>query len=59
MKEFLSHHKIEFEIKDIRDNPAFVQELVDLGSQSTPTLVIEEEVVIGFDPEKLEKLLNL
>jgi len=27
-------------------------------SRSTPTLVIGEEVMIGFDPEQLEQLLK-
>ncbi len=27
------------------------------GSRSTPTTVIDDEVIVGFDPERLDKLL--
>jgi hypothetical protein len=27
------------------------------NSRSTPTLIIGDEVVIGFDPDRIEKLL--
>jgi glutaredoxin len=35
-----------------------VRELVETyQSRSTPTLVIGQEVMIGFDPERLDELL--
>jgi protein-disulfide isomerase len=36
-----------------------MQEMVDMNSQSTPTTVIDGEVVIGFDKEKISKMLGL
>ena len=40
-----------------RDGAA-VRELVETyQSRSTPTLVIGQEVMIGFDPERLDELL--
>jgi glutaredoxin len=27
------------------------------GSRSTPTTVIDDEVIVGFDPERLDQLL--
>jgi glutaredoxin len=36
-----------------------VQELVyKYGSRSTPTIVIGDEVMVGFDPERLDQLLG-
>jgi glutaredoxin len=36
-----------------------VQDLVyKYGSRSTPTLVIGEEIMVGFDPERLDQLLG-
>jgi len=36
-----------------------VRELVEkYQSRSTPTIVVGEEVMIGFDPERLEKMLS-
>jgi glutaredoxin len=55
---YLSERGITFEERDIRLDPAAVQDLVyKYGSRSTPTLVIGEEVMIGFDPERLDQLL--
>jgi hypothetical protein len=35
-----------------------VRELVDkYKSHATPTIVVGEEIMVGFDPERLEKLL--
>ncbi len=51
--EFLSQNNVEFVAKDVQSDPAALKELIDLGSQSTPTLVIDGEVMVGFDPEKL------
>jgi glutaredoxin len=49
---------MEFTERDVSRDPQAVQDLVETyQSRSTPTLVIGEEVMIGFDPEKLEQLL--
>jgi hypothetical protein len=35
-----------------------VRELVEkYQSRSTPTIIVGEEIMIGFDPERLEKML--
>jgi protein-disulfide isomerase len=36
-----------------------MQEMVDMNSQSTPTTVIDGEVIIGFDKEKISEMLEL
>jgi len=36
-----------------------VRELVEkYQSRSTPTIVVGEQVMIGFDPQRLEKMLQ-
>lgn len=30
-----------------------------LGSRGTPTVVVGDEVVVGFDPERLRRLLGI
>ncbi|MFZ0662771.1 MAG: glutaredoxin domain-containing protein [Acidobacteriaceae bacterium] len=57
-KQFLTAHNIPFEYKDVKADYAALRELVRLKSNSTPTIVVGEEVMIGFDPEKLESMLN-
>ena len=55
---------MEFEDRDIAKNRAWISELIEMGSQGTPTTVIEREdgereVIIGFDRRRLAKALGL
>jgi len=36
-----------------------MQEMVEMNSQSTPTTVIDGEVIIGFDRQKISEVLGL
>ncbi len=55
---FLKSRAIPFEYKDIQASPDALRELMELGSRSTPTLLVGTEVMIGFDPEKLDTMLQ-
>jgi glutaredoxin-like YruB-family protein len=57
-KQFLTARNIPFEYKDVQADPAALRELVRLNSRSTPTIVIGDEVMIGFDPDRLESALK-
>jgi glutaredoxin len=60
-KNFLTARKVAFEYRDVQGNPEALRELVKLNSRSTPTIVIgegaEAQVMIGFDPDKLDLML--
>ncbi len=56
-KQFLTARNVPFEYKDVKADHVALRELARLNSRSTPTIVVGEEVMIGFDPERLEKLL--
>ena len=56
--EFLSQQGVEFTEKNIQTDQDALEELVNLGSRSTPTIVVGEEVMVGFDGEKLLKMLQ-
>ena len=43
----------------MRADQAALKELIDLGYQSTPVTLIDGEAVVGFDQEKIQKLLGL
>jgi glutaredoxin len=46
-------------VRDVRSDPAAVRELVEnYKSRSTPTIVVDGEVMIGFDPHKLDQMLG-
>jgi glutaredoxin len=57
--EFLSQSGVKFTEKNIAENDKFVQELNGLGSQLTPTTVIDGEVIVGFNRTALKKKLGL
>ncbi len=47
-------------MKDVTQDPEALHELVEVHqSRATPTIVVDGTVVIGFDPEQLERLLGL
>ncbi len=57
-KSYLSEKGIEFQERDISQDPQAVEDLVyKYQSRSTPTLVIGDEVMIGFDPDRVEQIL--
>ncbi len=63
-KAWLQDKGVAFEERNIRSNAAWLQELVELGSRGTPTTVIggegqENQVLIGFDSQKLSRNLNI
>jgi glutaredoxin len=45
-------------VKDVSVDQQAVFELVrKYNSRSTPTIVVDGDVMIGFDPERLDKML--
>ena len=60
MKEFLSQHKISIEEHFVdKDSQALDTLKKKIGRWATPTLVIGNEVVVGFDKEKIISLLGI
>jgi glutaredoxin len=57
-KEFLREKGVRYEERDITREESALEDLQKLGYMTTPVLVIDGEVVIGFDRERLEKLLG-
>lgn len=59
VKNFLSNNGVEIEVRDIRENSEFLDELVALGFQSTPITVVEgKKPVAGFNPGLLNELFE-
>jgi glutaredoxin-like YruB-family protein len=58
VKLFLTERGVEFEERDITVDSEAVTELTEkYRSHSTPTVVIGDEVLIGFNPERLDEIL--
>jgi len=57
-KAHLSARGIDFEVKDVSVDQLAVFELVrKYNSRSTPTIIVGEQVMIGFDPDQLDQML--
>ena len=59
-KKYLQHHSIPFEEKNIaRDGRARKELINKYNAFSTPVLVIGEDVIIGFDQDRVNQLLSI
>jgi glutaredoxin-like protein NrdH len=58
MRIYLEAHELAFEELDI-SNPVHRRTMTEFhASNETPTLVIDEAVITGFDPALLDQLLD-
>ncbi|MBA7498793.1 Glutaredoxin 3 [subsurface metagenome] len=58
-KEFLKSKGLNFEDIDVAADHNLAKEMVEKsGQMSVPVTEIDEEIVIGFDKEKIEALLR-
>ena len=59
-KAFFKEKGIAYEDVDVSENKEAAQEMMELTGQMTvPVIVIDGEVIKGFDQEKLEEVLGL
>ncbi len=61
MKEFLSSHGVEFDAKDVVGNPENLQQMMQAtgGRRGVPAIVIGDEVVMGFNKDRISELLKI
>lgn len=60
VKKYFEMHGVEYELYNIKEDSDARNELINkYESMSTPTIVIDEEVIIGFKQEKIDELLNI
>jgi len=57
-KEYLSRKGIQFQENDIVQNPSALADLKKLGYMTTPVIVIDGSVIVGFDADKIEQALQ-
>ena len=59
MKEFLSQKGVKFSEFDVaRDQRARDEMVQKTGRLAVPTVTVGRDVVVGFNPTELEKLLH-
>ena len=57
-KEYLSQKGIQFQDKDIAQDPSALADLKKLGYMTTPVIVIDGSVIVGFDADKIDQALR-
>ena len=59
-KEFFAENNIEYTEHDVASDADKRQEMIDMtGKMGVPVIKIGNDVVVGFDEEKLKELLQL
>jgi glutaredoxin-like YruB-family protein len=60
LKEFLKEHNIKFEDIDVsKDKSAQDDMIKKSGQMGVPVVEIDGKLIVGFDKEKIVKLLNI
>jgi glutaredoxin 3 len=54
-KEYLSQKGIKFQERDIAQDPSALADLKKIGFMTTPVIVIDGVVIVGFDSAKIVK----
>jgi glutaredoxin 3 len=54
-KEYLSQKGMTFQERDIAQGPGALADLKELGYMTTPVIVIDGAVIVGFDSAKIDK----
>jgi glutaredoxin 3 len=57
-KEYLSQKGIQFQEKDIAQDPTALADLKKFGYMTTPVIVIDGSVIAGFDVNKIDQALQ-
>jgi len=58
-KEYLSQRGVDYEEFDVGADKKAAKEMITIsGARSVPVITVEDEVIIGFDPSKLEAALT-
>jgi len=59
-KDFFKEKNVEFEEINISENPDKKKEMIEMsGQMGVPVILVDSEVVLGFQKNKLVELLNL
>jgi len=60
LKNFLKEHNIQFEDIDVSQNEIAQKEMIEnSGQYGVPVVDIDGQIIIGFDQDKIKKLLKI
>lgn len=59
-KEFFIKNNVEFQEFDVGNDLAKRQEMIEKsGQMGVPVIVVDSELIVGFNKSKLQELLNI
>lgn len=58
VKQWLDQHRIRYEERNVGRDPAHARRLLDMGYTGVPVTVAAGQVVVGFQPAELQRLLQ-
>ena len=57
-KKWLKENNIKFKEKNVQEDDAAAEEMIEKSGQTgVPVLDIDGQIIIGYDPNKMKKLL--
>ena len=60
LREFLKEHNVNFEEIDVSQNDKERDEMIKRsGQMGAPVIEIDGEIIVGFDKDKISKLLKI
>jgi glutaredoxin len=57
-KEYLSQKGIPFHERDIAHDPDALADLKKIGYMTTPVVLVDDSVIVGFDADKIDQALE-
>ena len=58
-KAFLEKHNVQYESLDVGNDTVAAQKMIDLsGQRGVPVIMVDDEVIIGFDSDRLNELFG-
>ncbi|MDO8874320.1 MAG: FAD-dependent oxidoreductase [Methanoregula sp.] len=59
-KVFLEKHGVQYESLDVGTDTVAAQKMIDLsGQRGVPVIMVDDEVIVGFDSERLNELFGV
>ena len=57
-KEYLSQKGITFQERDVAQDPTALADLKRLGYMTTPVILIDGSVIVGFDAQRIDQAVS-
>ncbi len=59
VKGYLAKEGVAFEVRNVSEDAAARDELIDLGHRATPVTVVGDRRIVGYKPDQLAEALEL